>query len=331
MLYFLLPYSKSIGTVIRHLSFIIFLAMTLKTRTFAVMKLQTLTLILLTVLPVSCRRHSGYSNENNDRPTVTVSIAPQAWILEAIAGDSIRINTLLDTGANPETFEPGINNMKLAAESSLLLLSGNLGVERQLAERLRENTPGLTISDTSRGIKPIYGTHDHAGHHHHDHAHETADPHTWTSVRNARIIAGNMLSALISVDPDNETYYRNRASRLDSQLDSLDSAIASRFEQLQSRTFMIWHPSLSYFARDYGLEQISVGMEGRETTVQGLRSIIDRAQSSGAPILFVQSDFDPRQAETLSRETGARVITISPLDHDWISQINIITDALDPR
>lgn len=290
--------------------------------------------ILVAIMAGSCSRHSGPTNGNkagDTRSMVTVSIAPQAWILEAIAGDSLVINTLLDTGANPETFEPGINDIKRASGSRLLLLSGNLGFEQQLAKRLKENAPDLKVVDTSLGIEPIYGTHDHAGHHHHDHSHGIADPHTWTSVRNARIIARNMLSALVELDPARETYYRERGARLDSSLDSLDSVIASRLDTLTVKTFMVWHPSLSYFARDYGLEQVSVGMEGRETTVQGLRTIIDRARRAGAPVLFVQADFDPRQAETLSHETGAKVVTINPLDPDWSYQINLITNALDPR
>lgn len=278
----------------------------------------------------SCSQHGGNDNGGDNRPIVTVSIPPQAWLLEAIAGDSIRINTLLATGANPEMFEPGINDMKLASGSSLLMLSGNLGFEQQLAERLRENTPGLGVVDTSRGITPIYGTHEHAGHHH-DHGEETADPHTWTSVVNARVIASNMLQALIDIDPDNEPYYRKRHSQLDARLDSLDNAIRARLDTIPVKSFMVWHPSLSYFARDYGLEQVSVGLEGRETTIQGLRAIIDHAKNTGASVLFIQADFDPRQAQTLSNETGARVVTINPLDHDWITQINLITDALDPR
>lgn len=309
-----------------------FLAGKQKTSTFAVMKPHIIILYIVTVILLSCNRHGGNSNAgDNNMPIVTVSIAPQAWILEGIAGDSIHINILLETGANPETFEPGINDMRLAAGSTLLMLSGNLGFESQLAERIQENTPGLTVIDTSIGIEPIYGTHDHAGHDHHCHVHKMADPHTWTSVRNARIIARNMLSALVEADPSRETYYRERGTRLISRLDSLDTAITSRLDSLPVKTFMVWHPSLSYFARDYNLEQVSVGMEGRETTVNGLRSIIDHARRSGAPVLFVQADFDPRQAETLSLETGARVVTINPLDPDWLYQINLITNALDPR
>jgi len=284
------------------------------------------------VLLVGCGRRGGGATVGCDtRPVVTVSIAPQAWLLEAIAGDSVRINVLLPTGSNPETFEPGIGVMKQAADGDMLLLSGNIGFESQLSQRIAKNNPGMVIVDTSLGITPVYGTHSHAAMCDHDHGNEVADPHTWTSVRNARVIAANMLSALVMFDPARAGYYRERAARLDSRLDSIDRSIAARLDKLRVRSFMVWHPSLSYYARDYSLEQVSVGSEGRETTVRGLRSIIDRASADGIRVMFIQADFDSRQAETLGRETGAKVVTINPLSRDWESQINLITDALDPR
>ncbi|MDE6403600.1 MAG: zinc ABC transporter substrate-binding protein, partial [Muribaculaceae bacterium] len=227
---------------------------------------------------------------------------------------------------NPETFEPGVNTIRNASTSDLLMLSGNLGFESTLARRIAANNPDVKVVDTSAGIDPIYGTHSHG-----NHTHTVADPHTWTSVRNARVIASNMLASLIDIDPARADYYRERAARLDTHLDSLDVAVADRLDSIASGSFMVWHPSFSYFARDYGLEQISLGAEGRETTIRGAQAVIDRASQRGATVLFVQADFDSDRARSLVSETGATLVTINPLDPDWEAQINIITDALDPR
>ena len=225
------------------------------------MKINSLIFYALAVL-TAC---SGSHKASDDRPTVTVSIAPQAWLLEAIAGDSVNINILLGSGANPETYEPSINTIKTASQSDAMMLSGALGFETQLAERLSSNNPQLAIVDTSKGIEPIYGTHSHGDH---THANDIPDPHTWTSVRNARTIACNMLATLIKIDPDNQSYYTARAERLDHRLDSIDRTIKSRLDSIPVKSFLVWHPSLSYYARDYGLEQISIGSEGRETSPQ---------------------------------------------------------------
>lgn len=281
----------------------------------------------IAIIISSCGRHT---TAEHHKITVTVSLPPQQWILEQIAGDSININTLLQAGSNPETFDPGISIIKKAANSDIIMLSGQLGYEKMITDRISGGKNSLTIVDTSRGIEPIYGTHTHLldedADHHHD---NVSDPHTWTSVKNTRIIAGNMLEALVAADPANADYYRERAHVLDARLDSLDTAITSRLSTEDvNKSFLIWHPSLSYYARDYGLNQIAIGSENREPTVNDIKSILDQATSSGAHVLFMQADYDPRQAATLSRETGVNIISLNPLDEDWESQINLITDAL---
>lgn len=285
--------------------------------------------LLVSVVTVGCSRSSG--DTGHHRLTVTVSLPPQEWILSQIAGDSININTLLESGGNPETFDPGIGVIKKAAKSDILMLSGQLGFENRLAQRLTAGNNDITVVDTSAGITPIYGTHSHAGYSHHDcdDGDEAIDPHTWTSVKNVRVIARNMLRSLVEADPGNAAYYRQRAAKFDSRLDSLDRDIAERLSSPSvSRSFLIWHPSLSYLARDYGLEQIPIGSENREITVQDIRQTLDKAASSGARVLFMQSDYDPRQAASLSSQTGVNVVPINPLDRDWENQIKLITEAL---
>ena len=59
----------------------------------------------------------------------------------------------------------------------------------------------------------------------------------------------------------------------------------------------VWHPSLSYFARDYGLEQISLGTEGKEMSAKSLTEAIDKARDKGVGVFFFQKEYDSRQAE----------------------------------
>lgn len=265
------------------------------------------------------------------RPSVTVSIPPQENLLRQIVGDSIDINCLMVSGSNPESFEPGVSQLRGIDRSDALLLIGNLGFEQTLVERIRANNPDLPVYNTSESVSLIYGTHshDHSGHgHHHENA---ADPHTWTSARNARIIAANMLKAAVDIDPDNADYYRARHAALDRRLDSIDRSISERLAPANGRAFLVWHPSLSYFARDYGLEQISVGQEHKESSVKSLQQRIDLARQHSADVFFLQQEFDSRQAEAVNSSLNAKTVIINPMSPDWEQQLNIITDALEHR
>ncbi len=265
------------------------------------------------------------SGQRQAKPVVAVTIPPQRQLLEQIAGDKIEICCLLSPGANPETYEVSIATMRDLQDARAYMSLGTLGFERSVAAKVSANIPGLEVVDCSRGIALLTGTHGH------DHGHDgdgEADPHIWSSVRNARVIATNMCDALVVIDPANAAFYESRHAQLDHRLDSMDRAIAAKLAGVTDRAFMIWHPSLSYLAADYSLDQIAIGQEGKESSVVDTRDKIDRARARGAKVFFFQCEFDSRQAQAVNDEVGAKIIGINPMNEDWEAEINNVVNAI---
>lgn len=263
-----------------------------------------------------------------ETPIVTVSIEPQKYMLEQITGDKVDIRTLIANGANPENYDPSLTHIMNLRKSIGFLRMGNIGFEAALLDKIRQEDPELPIFNTSEGVVPVTGTHSYS-HGHGGVHHEEIDPHTWTSVKNAKIIVRNMLDAMVKIDPSNEDYYRRNYDRFAQRLDSLDRDFESRLASHAGEHFMVWHPSLSYFARDYGLEQITAGnAENKESSLTMLRKTIDHADSHSASIFFYQKDLDSRQAEVLSDQLGLRKVSINPLSYDWEAEMCAITDAI---
>ena len=265
----------------------------------------------------SCKR------EADSRKTVAVSLPPQASLLKDIVGDSLDIVTLMRTDANPESFEVTVKDMRAIADADIYMKAGHLSFEESLTQRLSESNNSLRFVDVSEGITPIMGTHSHGGH-----THDVPDPHTWTSIPNLKVIAANMLSAVNDIDPANKEYYTANYNMLVSRLDSLNQSVATRLAGAETKSFLIWHPSLSYYARDYGLEQIPLGQDNKEMTPMQLRAIYDHASAEGVAVIFIQKNYDARQAEGFANELGVPVVQINPLDDNYLRQFNIITDAL---
>lgn len=288
---------------------------------------------------------SGCAERNSQKPQVTVSILPQKYIVDRIAGDRVEVRTLLSAGANPENYEPGMAHMMNLERSKLYLRMGNLAFEDAIIEKIKMQRPDLKIADMSEGIELISGTHgdqarsgaippppppaipphdddtDAHPHHHHDHSH-SVDPHVWSSTVNARIMAANALKALTEIDPAGRSVYQQNYNSFISHLDSLDTEIKGLIGAArQPVSFNIWHPSLSYFSRDYGIRQISLSPEGKELSARQLKAQVDSAQAAGSLVLLLQRDFDTRQAEVLNREIGARIVYINPLNEDWEGEL----------
>ncbi len=238
---------------------------------------------------------------------LTVSIEPQRWLLEQIVGDHFDVRALLSKGANPESYDPTFNDLASLESSRAYLTIGNLAFEDALTEKLRANNPNLQIFCSSDSLTLLHATHGD-----HDHG---ADPHVWSSPRNMKQMARNMLAAVSALDPANAADYQANFSRLSLRLDSVDAACDSILAPVSGATFVVWHPSLSYFAHDYGLNQLSLGSEGKEHSVSNTKALIDQMKDSGARVFLMQKDFDASQAQVISREVQTSII--DPMNYDW--------------
>lgn len=277
---------------------------------------------------------SGCSDKKSDRPVVTVSIEPQRFLLERIAGDKVDCASLLSAGANPETFEPTMANLMRIEKSAAYFQIGNTGFEQSVVEKVKANNPDLKIIDTSARVELLRGTH----HHHHDdadddnhdgdHEADEIDPHIWSSAKNAIIIAENILNGLVEIDPDNAELYRKNFAALKAEIEALDAELATTLAPCRGQAFLVWHPSLSYFARDYGLKQISVGSEGKESSVQHMKEVLEECGEHGAKVFFSQKEFDGSQSATICRQTNTKLVEINPLGYEWEAEMRHLATSL---
>lgn len=267
--------------------------------------------------------YSCTKQDDGCKPILAVSIEPQQKMLEEIVGDNFEVITILTKGANPESFEPSVSQRRKASKAQAYFTIGYLPFEEALSSSLGKNTK---IINTSEGIEPITGTHSHGlKEKNHD---DTEDPHIWTSINNGKHIAYNMYKAMSEIDEINKDEYKMRYESLASRLDSIDDAISRSLESTKSRAFAVWHPSLSYFARDYGLHQISVGQESKEISPTTIRNVVNEAKKDSVTVFFFQKEYDSRQAENINKEIGARLVPINPLDYNWENELIKIADEL---
>ena len=213
-------------------------------------------LLLIIVLLVSCNMGKSGKSQDNEKPVIAVTIEPQRYFTEAIAGDKFDVISIVPKGSSPETYDPTPQQLVSLGDSKAYLRIGYIGFEQVWMDRLIDNTPHIQIFDTSKDIDLILGeAHDHGDHQHAG----GVEPHIWNSTNNALIIARNTYKALCQLDKENEAYYLNRYDSLCQRIMHTDSIIRKTLQQPgTTQSFMIYHPALSYFARDYGLQQISI-------------------------------------------------------------------------
>jgi zinc transport system substrate-binding protein len=251
------------------------------------------------------------------KPTIIVTIEPMRYFTEQLAGNRFQVITMVPRNSSPETYEPTPQQVAACADSKLYLSTGMLPFETNWMEKLKANAPQMSVCNTSTGIsllKTANGT-------------ET-DPHVWMSPRNVRIMANNICQALIKADSPHSAEYQANLKKTLVMVDHVDSVIRRTMATAKGRTFVIYHPALTYFAHEYGLTQLSIENDGKEPTPVQLEAMIRTCKTQHVRCIFVQQQFTTHNAEIIAHECGARIVNINPLDYHWDSQITSIAKEL---
>ena len=262
-----------------------------------------------------------------EKPIVTVTILPQKYFAEQIAGDRFDINCIVPAGSNPEAYDPSPSRLVHMGKSVAYFRIGQIGFEVAWMDKLVQNNPSMQVYDNSKGVRMLMGVHTHE---HDGKLHNTldVDPHIWSSPKKAYIIARNMYDAFVELDPDGSDYYRANYEKLLDRIGEVDSIVTEVLGRVPGRTFAIYHPTLSYLAEDYGVVQLCLENAGKESSALHPKQMIAEARESNVKTVFVQREFNAKQVETFAAETGARVTIINPLNYDWDKEIIRIAYAI---
>lgn len=264
------------------------------------------------------------SSKSDQPPTITVTIEPLRYFTEAIAGNQYKVVSMVPKGSSPETYDPTPQQMVALNQSQAYFRIGHIGFEQVWMDKLASNSPQLKIFDTSKGIDLIHTS----GHQHGDHYHAGGiEPHVWNSTHNAIILADNIYNALCELDSIHQSYYKERLDSIKQVIQQTEHTIQG-FLPKADQSFLIYHPALSYFARDYGLKQISIEEEGKEPSPLQLKKLIETCRKENIHVIFVQQEFDTRNAQLIANELGITIIPINPLNYEWPTEMIHIAQAL---
>jgi len=259
------------------------------------------------------------SNKIQQENIITVTIEPQRYFAEQLADSLFKIECMVPFGTSPETYDPTPAQMANLARSKAYFCIGHIGFEEAWLNRLKQNYPQIPFFDNSQGISLITSEHSHEG---------GVDPHTWSSPKAARMIVQNMYAAFVVIDSVNKDWYTANLQRLLEKIDAVDEEITQLLSHSSQKAFIIYHPALTYFARDYGLTQYSIEADGKEPSPEQLKTLMEAVKEKGIKTVFVQQEFDQKNAELVAKETGCRLVVINPLSYDWEKEMLHIAQAL---
>lgn len=280
------------------------------------MKLSSLLLSLLCFL---FGLSSCSSSIEGERPLLVTSIEPLRYLTEQIAGDRYEVQSLAPVGVSPEAYEPTPQQLVTLSHAKAYFAIGTLGFEQTQLKKVVEETADLHIHTLTDSLTLLANTHTHSNEAYH--AESATDLHVWMSPKNMKKMAAQVCAVLSALDSAAAPYFHSRLQRFLAKTDSIDNQIRLHLKPIAARTFLIYHPSLAYFAHDYGLQQIAIEEDGKEPTPKALAQLMTQTQAAGVRTVFVQEEYSGKIAYKIAEEMHLPVERINPLTYDWDKEI----------
>ncbi|MCP4291853.1 MAG: zinc ABC transporter solute-binding protein [bacterium] len=272
-------------------------------KTYHKLKHSSTNLLVMVLLLFS----TAQAHSSDKKPRVTVSILPQVWFVEQIAGNQVSVEALVGPGHSPATFEPTAKQMA-RLQDSIAFFSAGVPFEFGILPRIESMRKGPDVF----GPRPQSGSHDHSHGHHHE-----LDPHTWLDPQQAVAIADTIYRVLAQLVPEQADIFEQRKTSLKNELQKLHSEIAEILKPLHGQTFYVFHPAYGHLAKAYGMTQVAVEADGHEPGPRQLAKIIDQLKLEKARVIIVQPQFSKKAAQAIARETDAQVLVLDPLARNY--------------
>lgn len=266
-------------------------------------------LILLSLLLISPIFANG-TIEKEIKPTVAVTIIPQATFVEKVAKDKVEILTVIPKGSSPANYEP-TPKQRVELENADLYFS--IGVASEANSILdiinSDKTKTISLSDeVSEQYPPIY-------------IGESRDPHIWLSPKRVLIMIDIIERELSQLDSSNAEFYKENAAAYKKEIEDAIFKIEESLQESNDKFFLVYHPAYNYFGEDFGLQMLALEKNGKELAPKSMIAVIDKAKSEGVKNIFYQAEIAKEKSISISQELGGEAVLLSPLSSNYIENL----------
>jgi ABC-type Zn uptake system ZnuABC Zn-binding protein ZnuA len=237
-----------------------------------------------------------------------------ASLIAPVAGELVRVRTIVSPQADAEAFEPRASDMATLADAALVVRVG-LGYDFWL-DRLLARVPrseGLVIVDASLGI-PLLEVKGRDPFARDGHAHSLANPHYWLDPANAETITASIGAAIVQRSPGAKELVLSNRRQFLARLREAMVGWEERLAPYRGAAVLAYHNSWPYFARRFRLNVVGFiqPREGVTPSAAHLASLISLARRSNVRAILQKSNEPTRYSQSVSQHTGAPLVLLAP-------------------
>ncbi|MBW5446374.1 zinc ABC transporter substrate-binding protein [Cohnella sp. CFH 77786] len=258
---------------------------------------------------------------------VVATFYPMVEFSRQVAGEHADVVGLIPAGAEPHDWEPSAKDMALIKEADIFVYNGlvegwadNALTSAPNEKRIVvEAIHGMTLMKGEAEDHEEEGAEGDAGHGKEEEHGEVLDPHIWQSPVLAQKVVAAIRDALIQADPANADDYRKNADAYNAKLQELDKEFRAGLDGLtgvKRKEFVTQHAAFGYLAKEYGLTQVPIAglSPDQEPSPAHMAEIVKFAKEHDVKTIFFETLVEPKIAETIASEIGAKTDVLNPLE-----------------
>ena len=238
-------------------------------------------------------------------------------MVQTIAGDTLKIHTLIERNNDPHTYQSKPSDLKLLKSANIVFING-MGLEGWMTRLVENSGFKGPVVECAKSITPRYiDEHDHTsvpckacqankGHG------RQADPHGWNSIPNGLHYIDSITTALSTLIPGQKAIFTQRAEAYKKQLSDLHKEMLKKFSALPThqKKVITGHDAFMYLGRDYGIQFIAPQGISTETepTAKDVARVIQQIKEQKIKAIFLEPQpfKDPRIIQNIAKEAGLK-------------------------
>lgn len=231
---------------------------------------------------------------------VVAAFYPLAYAAQQVGGDAVAVTTLTPPGVEPHDLELTPSQVAQLQDADIVLYVP--GFMPAVDQAVAQQAAGRAV-DASAGIAPL--TIDGA-----------ADPHVWLDPENMTVIGANTATAITRANPGKTSEVQANAAAFEGRMATLNQQFSTSLSSCKVKDLVVSHAAFGYLASAYGFTQVPIAGLSPETEPSPARiaEVSDLVRNDGVTTVYYETLVDPKVAETVAKESGARTSVLDPIE-----------------
>ena len=255
---------------------------------------------------------SGNARQIN-RHRIVCSVFPEYdWTRQILGShaDDFELCYLLESGADPHSFQPSVEDMMKVADCDLFLYIGGESDEwtaDAIAEAVNPDMQTVALLDVLGGETVTEEVKE--GMQAEDEAEEAPeyDEHVWLSLRRAKTVCAEITKKLCQIDSANAADYRANLTAYTQKLDALDQDFQALTDSASQKTLLFGDRfPFRYFTEDYGLDYYAAFVGCSAETEAAFETVVflaNKLDALGLDTVYTIESSDGSLARTIIENT----------------------------